>query len=372
MNTFKKLFALNTVRKKVLLLSKLLGAVILIFYLLTYNLAPDENSGFWIWFMLLAAAILGADHMLEKIISGPLKSINKTARQMAELDRDAHCSIHTNDEFGELSHSLNQMFANLQDALKKLESTNLQLAEANTQLKKDVDLKHVLLEERKELTDALSHEMKTPLGIIRAYTEGLREETDEKKREQYMAIILSSLNQMDQMIVSLLDLSALEAGASMLNNETFDFVELAETVAGRLLMDIPNRNFRLSYELPEEKIYIFADKERMNQVLTNLIENSKKHVRPGGILRICIHKSSGQNLVHFSIFNEGTPIPEADLPKIWNKFYRSVSPKSGAVRGSGLGLAIVSQILTAYKAEYGAQNLTDGVEFYFNFPVKEG
>ena len=91
---------------------------------------------------------------------------------MSELDRDAHCSIHTNDEFGELSHSLNQMFANLQDALKKLESTNLQLAEANTQLKKDVDLKHVLLEERKELTDALSHEMKTPLGIIRAYTEG--------------------------------------------------------------------------------------------------------------------------------------------------------------------------------------------------------
>lgn len=366
MKTLEKLFRLSTVRKKVLLLSKLLGAAILVFYLLTSELAPNQSLAFWIWFILLIITILGADHLLEKMISKPLRSINKTAHQMAELDTEAHCSINTNDEFGELAHSLNLMFNNLKDALEKLETANLQLEEANVRLKEDVDLKRALLEERKELADSLSHEMKTPLGIIRAYTEGLREETDEEKRRQYMETILGSVRQMDEMIVSLLDLSALEAGAGKLNNENFDFVELAETVAGRLLMDIPNSDFHLAYDLPEEKIYIYADKERIRQVLTNLIENGKKHVCPGGELKIIV-KMCGSNLVHFSIYNEGSTIPETELPKIWKRFYRSISPVNGT--GSGLGLSIVAQVLAEYGADYGVQNQKNGVEFYFNFPV---
>lgn len=370
MKISEKLLGLNTIRKKVLLLSKLLGAIILIFYLLTSELAPNESLAFWVWFVLLTATILGADHLLERIISMPLRSINKTAHQMAELNLEAHCGINSNDEFGELSHSLNLMFDNLKDALDKLENTNLQLEEANLKLREDVDLKRALLDERKELADSLSHEMKTPLGIIRAYTEGLREETGEEKRQHYMEAILSSVRQMDEMIVSLLDLSALEASASKMNNTDFDFVELAETVAGRLLMDIPNSDFHLVYELPEEKIYIHADKDRIRQVLTNLIENGKKHVCPGGKLRIVIHRCSPR-LVHFSLFNEGETIPEAELPKIWKRFYRSVSPANayGGGSGSGLGLAIVSQVLDAYGADYGVKNLENGVKFYFNFPV---
>lgn len=363
----KKLFGLNTVRKKVLLLSKLLGGTILVFYLLTSELAPNQSVAFWVWFFLLTVTILGADHLLEKMISRPLQSINKTAQQMAELDGDAHCSIKSNDEFGELAHSLNLMFDNLNNTLKKLETANLRLEEANVRLTEDVGLKRALLNERKELADSLSHEMKTPLGIIRAYTEGLREEIDEEKRQHYTATILNAVRQMDEMIVSLLDLSALEAGASKLKNESFDFVELTETVAGRLLIDIPDHDFRLSYELPKEKIHIYADKDRMRQVLTNLIENGKKYVSSEGELRIAIYMCS-PGLVHFSIFNEGDNIPEAELPKVWKRFYRGVSPANGS--GSGLGLSIVSQILTAYGADYGVKNQANGVEFYFNFPVE--
>ncbi len=95
---------------------------------------------------------------------------------MSQLDFSNPCTVNTNDEFGELSRSLNTMSTNLQQALSDLES-------ANIQLEKDVNKERMLLEQRKELVDTISHEMKTPLGIIRAYTEGLMDEVDEEKRK---------------------------------------------------------------------------------------------------------------------------------------------------------------------------------------------
>ncbi|MPW25597.1 HAMP domain-containing protein [Alkalibaculum sp. M08DMB] len=354
------ILGLGTVRKKVFLLSKLVGGIIILFYMFTQELPVNQNSAFWIWLTLLIIVVTGVDVLLGHFISKPLNSINNTADKMAQLDFSAHCEIKTNDEFGELAHSLNVMFANLQEALKKLEI-------ANTQLKEDVAQERLLLVQRKELVDSLSHEMKTPLGIIRAYTEGLKDETDEEKKQQYMDVILSATERMNGMIVSLLDLSALEAGAIKLSEERFDFIEIVETVAGRLLIDAPSVDYHFSYELPEENFFIRADKYRIEQVLDNLIENAKKHVSDEGEIRLAV--THGKNMLRFSIYNQGKLIPEKDLPKIWMKFYRGAIPQSDSRSGSGLGLAIVAQILSMYKADYGVQNLPKGVEFYFKFPT---
>lgn len=121
---------------------------------------------------------------------------------MSQLDFSNPCTVNTNDEFGELSRSLNTMSTNLQQALSDLES-------ANIQLEKDVNKERMLLEQRKELVDAISHEMKTPLGIIRAYTEGLWMKLM-KKKKNYMNVIIEETDRMNNMIVSLLDLSALK------------------------------------------------------------------------------------------------------------------------------------------------------------------
>ena len=212
--------------------------------------------------------------------------------------------------------------------------------------------------------DSLSHEMKTPLGIIRAYAEGLQDETDEAKKQKYAQVIVSEVERMNGLIVTLLDLSALESGAAQLNVTRFDFVELVETVAGRLLVDAPDADFDLQYELPERKVFVQTDRKRMEQVLGNLIVNAKKNVYPGGILRLEL--LSDRDALHFSIFNQGRPIPTDALPKIWTKFYRD----SGAgYSGSGLGLSIVAQILSMQKLPYGAGNLLDGVRFWFSVPV---
>ncbi|MBH6948340.1 HAMP domain-containing histidine kinase [Clostridioides difficile] len=359
-NWIKQNFGLYSVRKKVFLLSKLSGALIILFYLVVEEFSINSKFEFWIWFIILVIFIMSIDFLLGKFISEPITSINKSAKSMSQLDFSNPCTVNTNDEFGELSRSLNTMSTNLQQALSDLES-------ANIQLEKDVNKERMLLEQRKELVDAISHEMKTPLGIIRAYTEGLMDEVDEEKKKNYMNVIIEETDRMNNMIVSLLDLSALEAGVSKLNPERFDFIEFVETVAGRLLIDTPDANFYFTYDLPEYEVFVVADKMRMEQVVENLIINAKKHVVYNGNLDLSITCENG--LLLFEIYNDGRIIEQDEISKIWSKFYRSVqSQRKG---GSGLGLAIVSQILTMQGLEYGVNNRDRGVEFYFMIPIDE-
>ncbi|HBF5457155.1 TPA: sensor histidine kinase [Clostridioides difficile] len=359
-NWIKQNFGLYSVRKKVFLLSKLSGALIILFYLIVEEFSLNSKFEFWIWFIILVIFIMSIDFLLGKFISEPITSINKSAKSMSQLDFSNPCTVNTNDEFGELSRSLNTMSTNLQKALSDLES-------ANIQLEKDVNKERMLLEQRKELVDTISHEMKTPLGIIRAYTEGLMDEVDEEKKKNYMNVIIEETDRMNNMIVSLLDLSALEAGVSKLNPERFDFIEFVETVAGRLLIDIPDANFYFTYDLPEYEVFVVADKMRMEQVVENLIINAKKHVVYDGNLDLSITCENG--LLLFEIYNDGRIIEQDEISKIWSKFYRSV--QSQRTGGSGLGLAIVSQILSMQGLKYGVKNRDKGVEFYFMIPIDE-
>lgn len=350
-------FTFRSVRKKILAVSKLAGALLIFSYMI--SIKPEEKSdvSYFLWLVFVIFLVFVVDFLMERFISKPVSELNRTARRMANLDFSAPCGISTNDEFGELAESLNTMADNLQQSLSKLEA-------ANRQLEEDVEKERRLLEERKELTDRLSHEMKTPLGVIRAYAEGLQDETDEGKKQKYSEIIMAETERMSELITTLLDLSALESGASALVPERFDFVEFLETVAGRLLIDAPDARFELQYELPERRVYVYADKARMEQVLDNLLVNAKKNMEQGGILKLLLKEQA--DALHFSIYNQGLRIPQESLPKIWTKFYRDNNSKYS---GSGLGLAIVAQILSMQKIEYGVRNLSDGVEFYFMIPT---
>ena len=355
----KEAFSLRTVRKKIVMLSKLAGIVLVFSYILSTRLPVSEDASFLIWLGFLLMLILGIDFFMGRFISKPISELNTSAKHMANLDFSVPCMVSSADEFGELSISLNTMAKNLQQALARLEDTN-------SQLEQDVEKERLLLAERKELVDSLSHEMKTPLGIIRAYAEGLQDETDEVKKQKYTQVIVSEVERMNDLIVTLLDLSALESGAAHLVITRFDFVELVETVAGRLLVDAPDADFELQYDLPEKKVFVQTDLQRMEQVLDNLIVNAKKNVHPGGVLRMELIPDD--DTLHFSIFNQGQPIPVDDLPKIWTKFYRD---NGAEYSGSGLGLSIVAQILSMQKLPYGAENLADGVRFYFSIPITE-
>lgn len=349
-------FSLRTVRKKILVVSKLAGMLLILSYILATRLEMEPDVSFAVWFLFVLAIVLAVDFLMGRFISKPISKLNQTARKMAELDFSVPCAIATNDEFGELASSINTMADNLQETLARLEA-------ANMRLEQDVKQERQLLAERKALADQLSHEMKTPLGVIRAYAEGLQDERDEGKKRKYSDIIITETERMSGLITTLLDLSALETGTSRLNPERFDFVEFLETVAGRLLIDVPDACYELHYELPEHKVYVYTDKSRMEQVLDNLIVNAKKNVIADGILKLTLMEQAGT--LYFSIYNQSPPIPEENLPKLWTKFYRDSNSKYS---GSGLGLAIVAQILSMQKFEFGVKNCSNGVQFYFFIP----
>ncbi len=355
--SIKDNFTLKTVRKKIIMVSKTAGIILIISYVVSTRLPIDPDISFWIWLCFVTALVLVVDYLMGRFISNPVSELSRAARQMAHLDFSSPCKINTNDEFGELSKNLNKMSQNLQQALSELQT-------ANAQLEKDVEQERLLLMERKELVDSLSHEMKTPLGVIRAYAEGLQDETDEAKRQKYSEVIIAETERMSSLITTLLDLSALENGATQLHPERFDFVEFLETVAGRLLIDTPDADFVLQYELPEYPVYVNTDKSRMEQVLDNLIVNAKRNVQPGGVLKLTLKESAC--MLDFTIFNQGPPIPQENLSKIWTKFYRDRNSKYS---GSGLGLAIVAQILSMQHLTYGAANQPGGVAFYFSIPT---
>ncbi|MDE7286462.1 MAG: HAMP domain-containing histidine kinase [Lachnospiraceae bacterium] len=350
-------FTIRTVRKKILMISKLAGILLILSYILSVQMELGADLSFILWMLLVTAIVLLVDVLMGRFISKPISKLNQAARRMAELDFAKPCVISSKDEFGELSVSLDIMAENLQQAIAKLKA-------ANIQLEKEVEQEKRLLAERKELVDHLSHEMKTPLGVIRAYAEGLQDETDESKKQKYSSIIIEETERMGNLITTLLDLSALENGASRLLPERFDCVEFLETVAGRLLIDTPDADFELQYEIPEHKVYVYTDKSRMEQVLDNLIINAKSNVQPGGILKISLIENAGS--LHFTVFNQGEPIPQEALSKIWTKFYRG---RRSEYSGSGLGLAIVAQILSMQDLKYGVENMPDGVLFYFSIPI---
>lgn len=349
-------FTLRTVHKKLLLASKLAGILLILSYILSTKLDMDSDASFLLWMVFVILLVLTVDFLMSRFLSKPISKLNQAAHKMADLDFSTPCVISTHDEFEELAASLNAMANNLQQTLLKLETANLQL-------EKDVAHKQQLLAERRELTDRLSHEMKTPLGVILAYAEGLQDERDESKKQTYSEIIIEETKRMSGLINTLLDLSALETGASQLSPERFDFVELLETAAGRLLMDVPDAHYELQYELPDQKVIVSADKPRMEQVLNNFIVNAKKNVVPGGRIKLSLKEQPGA--WQFSIYNQGPGIPSKDLGKIWTKFYRDSHCKYS---GSGLGLAIAAQILSMQSWDYGVENLPDGVQFFFTIP----
>lgn len=326
----KNQFSIYPINKKIFLLSKIVIGACVFAYIIA-----SAFSG-WIsdivFVLLLIVLILVWDMLLSRLISRPIYEISKAAQRMAALDFSQPCTVATNDELQTLAENLNKMAANLEQALAQ----------------------------RKELTDNLSHELKTPLGVIRAYAEGLTDAVPEKQTV-YHQVIIEETEKMAGMVNALLDLSALEAGATTLRTERFDFIELVETVAGREYIDISTPSFQFTYSLPDLPVYVIADQNRLRQVLHNFMSNAKKFVPEHGSIHIMVRVLD--HLLRFSIYNDGTHLND----DVWMKFRRDKSDNNKS--GSGLGLAISAQILTMHKSDFGVQNKENGVEFFFILPT---
>ena len=251
----------------------------------------------------------------------------------------------------------------------QLENTISELKSANNELQKDIADKVKIDEMRKEFLDNVSHELKTPIALVQGYAEGLKENIndDPESMDFYCDVIIDEASKMNKLVKNLLTLNQLESGKDAAVMERFDLTALVNGVLST--MDIMIRQKEASVIFNEkEPIYVWADEFKTEEVVTNYVSNALNHLDGEKIVEIKILKLETQ--VKVTVFNTGTPIPEADLPNLWNKFYKVDKARTREYGGSGIGLSIVKAILEGMNQEYGVQNFDNGVEFWFTLDRK--
>lgn len=312
------------------------------------------------YFIYLAPAILLLVTLLSlvysRIVSAPLVKLSRTAKRMAQLDFSQQAMLQSKDEFGDLSRSMNTLSENLNATLN-------QLTEANEGLQAEVEKKERSEQLRKELIANISHELKTPLGIVKGFAEGLQDDVAREKRERYLQLIVNETDRMNALIMDMLELSKFEAKAIRLHPEIIMPGRLVRNVAASFDQALRSKKLRILIREPEEWM-VTADPRRMEQVMINLLSNAVRYAAENSEIRIEIEESS-PGIITTRIENEGPALAEEDLSRIWDQFYRAERSRDRKSGGTGLGLAIVKNILDLHGSQYGVQNTGRGVAFYF-------
>ena len=214
----------------------------------------------------------------------------------------------------------------------------------------------------------LGHELRTPLTSIVAYSElMLRREIPPAQARGFTETIYQEAMHLSSMTNGFLELRRLQAGRIRMDMVNFNLTDLVREVLQLLQPQTDERGLTLSATLPDRPVFVTADRERMRQVLVNLTSNAIKYNRDGGAVNILIEPANAQ-YVHVSVSDTGRGIPEKDLPRIFEKFFR-VADSEGYATGSGLGLSIVKQIIEAHGSAIDVQSQVD-VGTTFSFVLK--
>ena len=305
--------------------------------------------------------------LISKRFTSPILQLNDITKKMAKLDFEQKYRINdSDDEINELGKNINTMS-------DKLESTIKQLRETNSELEKDIEEKSKIDEMRKQFISDVSHELKTPIALIQGYAEGLIENVnnDDESRKFYAEVILDESNKMDVLVKQLLELMKLEYGKRKFNDEEFDVVELINEVIRKCNVMLEENKIQVVFD-EKKPIYAYADDFYVEQVVTNYFTNAIKHAKEvNGKKQIKITIQNVKNKIRVSVFNTGDKIPEEDLTRVWGRFYKIDDSRNRENSGSGIGLSIVKAIQNNYQNEYGVQNLSNGVEFYFDISTKK-
>jgi signal transduction histidine kinase len=297
-----------------------------------------------------------------KKITGPISELTRISQRMSNLEFDATYQSHVGNEIDVLGDNFNKMS-------KQLENTISELKSANLKLQKDIQDKIKIDEMRKEFLDNVSHELKTPIALIQGYAEGLKENIteDPESREFYCDVIMDESAKMNKLVKNLLTLNQLESGKDAATMERFDMVSLINGVLQSMDIMIQQKNANVIFET-KGPVYVWADEFKIEEVVTNYTSNALNHLE--GERQIELKITEEGERVRISVFNTGKPIPEADIPNLWNKFYKVDKARTREYGGSGIGLSIVKAIIEGLHQEYGVQNYENGVEFWFTLDRK--
>lgn len=299
-----------------------------------YNIIKDQLIYITIVVIILAIII---SLFLAKVLSEPIVDITEKSKLLASGNYDIEFKKHGIKEIDELADSLNY----LESEVSKTDQY------------------------RRDLMANVSHDLKTPLTMIKAYAEMVRDISykDKKKREENLNVIIEETDRLNGLVGDILTLSKLQANSDILKLENFDLVEEINNILKRYDYLTETEGYILETNMPEKAI-IRADKGKINQVIYNLINNAINYT--GEAKKVFINILEEKKKYIIQIVDTGKGIDKDDIENIWDKYYKNEKNHKRNVVGTGLGLSIVKSILESHDFEYGVKSIKNhGTTFYF-------
>lgn len=276
-------------------------------------------------------------YFIARRIAKPISKITKSAEELATGDYNVTFEQGDYTEISQLADVLNH-------TTKELSKTD---------------------ELRRDLVANVSHDLRTPLTIIKSYAEMIRDISGEKpaKRQEHIGVIIDESDRLANLVNDLLDLSKMEAGTAELQITAFDLAKTTEDILDRFRIYSENEGYRFEVQF-DSGCTVKADQHKMEQVIYNLIGNAVNYTGQDKIVKVLVQNK--QNKVRFEVSDTGKGIPQEEINSVWERYYRvSQRHKRDAV-GTGIGLSIVKSILEAHKAEYGVNSIIgQGSAFWF-------
>lgn len=300
-------------------------------------------------------------YVFSSYITKPVKELSNIAERVAEMDFTARYTGNDKSEIGLLGNSINAMS-------EKLERNISQLKSANIELQKDIENKNKIDESRREFLSNISHELKTPIALIQGYAEGLKEgiSDDPESMDFYCDVIMDEASKMNDMVRKLLTLNQMEWNEEPVI-ERFNVTELIQSVIINNGIRTSQNGINVIFD-QKEPVYVWGDEYKIEEVVTNYFSNAINHCEFDKVIKVAIEKN--EDTVRVSVFNTGKNIPEEDIPKIWDKFYKVDKARTREYGGNGIGLSIVKAIMESNNSGYGVINHSNGVEFWFELDCK--
>ena len=287
-----------------------------------------------------AVAMLGS-FLISKRVLRPLYDINLAARALAKGDFSQRIEARDRGEIGQLVETFNMMSAELE----KYENT------------------------RQSFVANVSHELKSPMTSIQGFVQGMLDGTIEgNDQKQYLEIVLSETKRLNNLIADLLDLAKIDSAQFPMHMTVWDLSEMLRRSLINFMGKIEAKHLELAVNIPEEQLMVRADSDRIAQVLTNLLDNAVKFCDERGTLKIWVY--CAENKVHVNIANTGECIPAADLPFVFDRFFKVDKSHNRKSPGTGLGLSIVKKILLQHGQDIWV-NSKPGMGTVFTFTLEQ-
>lgn len=311
-------------------------------------------------FVLAVGAAAGI--LLARSITRPILEIRTVSRQVADLDFTARADESGSiRELSELAGSVNRMAGHLSAAVEELRL-------ANAALQRDVDRQKQLDQMRREFVANVSHEMKTPLCLLQMYAENLKNGVPGIDREEYYDVIVDEAQRLNQMVGSMLELSSIENGLASMEAVPLELGTLCRDTLARMAPVLAG--YQVEGPGCEPVVHVRGDLRYLEMALSNYLSNAAAHAPQGGRIAVTLDRLDGFGQV--TVFNQGQPIPEDRLERVWDSFYKVDEARTRTEQvHAGLGLSIVKNIIQHHQGCCCVENRPDGVAFSFRLPLDE-